>query len=394
MSHEKIEEFIRILAESLQRKTFVKMTLGNQRGTDKRLKKILIRPVKIKKGERLFFLYRFDTRDTAKNYFFDEALETIKNLLGHEFFAAHLFTTENDFQLEIGKKNARLNVCKPTFRIVPTAHHNRRKQVLIDSGAFYLQVLGITDERGEVRPKQQDKWRQINKFVEIVCNLFDNSELKNRRAIKIADMGSGKGYLTFAVYDYFNRVRKIRAEVTGIDTREELVSLCNDTARASGFEDLRFEKNFINNFRLENVDILIALHACNTATDEAIFKGIEAKSNLIICAPCCHQELRQQITPPEMLKNVLKHGSLLEREAETLTDGLRALLLERSGYATKVFEFVSTEHTPKNNLIVGTKRSKPIDTNVIGRQIIKIKDFYGVREQRLEKLLNESQKKQ
>ena len=137
---------------------------------------------------------------------------------------------------------------------------------------------------------------------------------------------------------------------------------------------------------MENTDILIALHACNTATDEAIYRGVAANAELIVCAPCCHQEIRPQIKPPGLLKNVLKHGVLLEREAETLTDGLRALLLERRGYQSKIFEFIGTEHTPKNNMLVGTKHNRKIDFEIYDKQIADLKEFYGISEQRLEKL--------
>jgi SAM-dependent methyltransferase len=388
MLEENVQKFIGALSESLKRETFVKLTLGNYKGAEAHLQKILIRLIEVKKGTRLFFLYRSDTRDTAKNYDFSEGVKIVSELLGKEFFAGHLFTTENDFQLDIGKKSARLNIGKPTFKTKLNAQHNREKQVLIDPDSFYLQALGITRERGEIRAKQEDKWRQINKFIEIISKLFDDSELKDKQEISIVDMGSGKGYLTFAVYDYFNNVRKIKAKVTGVEQRDELVSLCNSVAESCNFQNLKFEKGFINDFAFEQTDILIALHACNTATDDAIFKGITDKASLIICAPCCHQEIRPQIKPPEMLKNVLKHGSLLEREAEILTDGLRALLLERSGYATKVFEFISIEHTAKNNMIVGTRRERVAESENINRQISEIKDFYGIREQRLEKLLN------
>ena len=135
---------------------------------------------------------------------------------------------------------------------------------------------------------------------------------------------------------------------------------------------------------------MIALHACNTATDEAIFQGIKAESDLIVVAPCCHQEIRPQIKPPEMLENILKHGIMLEREAELVTDGLRALLLEKSGYATKLFEFIATEHTPKNNMIVGTKQEKVKDAEKLDEQINSIKDFYGIKEQKLESLIKQS----
>ncbi len=385
---EPTEKFVGEFARSLENETFVKMTLGNYRGNDAHLQKILIRPIRTKKGARLFFLFRQDTRDTAKNFDFAESVEKVKDFLGADFFSGHLFTTENDFQLEIGKKGkSRLNVAKPTFRTKPALEHDREKRTLVNQNAFYLRALGITTDKGEVRDKQRDKWKQINKFVEILGSLFDKSELKERKSLRVVDMGSGKGYLTFAAYDYFKNTRGLAVKITGVEARDELVSIDNDIARASEFEDLKFVKGYINDFDLQAVNILIALHACNTATDDAIYKGIEARADLIVAAPCCHQEIRPQIQPPEMLRNILKHGVMLEREAETLTDGLRALLLERSGYTARIFEFVESEHTPKNNMIVGTKSGRAVDAGKLDEQIQAIKDFYGIETQRLENLL-------
>ena len=385
---ENVERFISEFARSLQEETFVKMTLGNYKGADAHLQKLLVRLIETRKGKRLFFLYRYDMRDTAKNYDFKEGVKILRESLDKEFFSGHLFTTENDFQLDIGKKGkSRLNVAKPTFKAKPALEHNREKKIQINPNSFYLKALGITTDRGEIRDKQQDKWRQINKFVETLGSLFDKSPLADRKDLNIVDMGSGKGYLTFATYDYFKNIRGIDAKVTGVDTKQELVGLCSDIAKASEFEDLKFVHGYIGDFELKDVDILIALHACNTATDDAIFQGIQAQADLIVVAPCCHQEIRPQIKPPEMLKNILKHGIMLEREAESITDGLRALLLEKSGYSTKLFEFISTEHTPKNNMIVGTRAAKKADTENLEKQIQSIKDFYGIKEQRLENLL-------
>ena len=388
MMTENIEKFISEFAKSLSEKTFVKMTLGNYRGTDAHLQKLLIRLLETKKGRRLFFLYRQDTRDTAKNFDFTEGVKIVKELLGEDFFSGHLFTLRNDFQLDIGKKGkSRLNLGKPTFKSKPDSSHNREKQVLVNQNSFYLKALGITTEAGKIRDKQQDKWRQINKFVEILGNLIDKSALANVQKLNIVDMGSGKGYLTFAAYDYFKNTRGIDIHLTGVDTREELIGLCIDIARASEFENLKFVRGFIGGYELANVDVLIALHACNTATDDAIFKGIKAKADLIVVAPCCHQEIRPQMKAPEFLGGIFRHGVMLEREAETLTDGLRALLLERSGYSTKIFEFISTEHTPKNNMIVGTRTQKKVNFEKFDEQIKAIKEFYGIKEQRLENLL-------
>lgn len=389
MSTENVENFIAEFARSLREETFVKMTLGNYKGADSHLQKLLLRLIETKRGRRVFFLYRYDTRDTAKNHDFDEAVQTVREMLGRDFFSGHLFTTENDFQLDVGRKGkSRLNRARPTFKAKPKLEHDREKRRFVNPESFYLRALGITTDRGEIRDKQQDKWKQINKFVETLAALFDKSALRDRKKLTIVDMGAGKGYLTFAAYDYFKNIRGLDVRVTGVDAKEDLVGLCNDIARASEFENLQFVHGYVGDYELGETDVLIALHACNTATDDAIFKGIRAGAELIVVAPCCHQEIRPQIEPPALLKNVLKHGTLLEREAESITDGLRALLLEKSGYAARLFEFVASEHTPKNNMIVGTRQSREPDAERIGEEIRLIKDFYGIREQRLEKLLD------
>ncbi|MEO6654526.1 MAG: SAM-dependent methyltransferase [Pyrinomonadaceae bacterium] len=385
---ENADKFVDALAASLKSGTFVKMTLGNYKGAAEHLQKILVRLVKTKKGTRLFFLYRGDTRDTAKNFDFDTGVGLISEALDSGFNSGHLFTTENDYQLDLGKKGkSRLIIAKPTFTVRPPLEHDREKTVQIASDRFYLRALGITDDNGRVRDREQNKWKQINKFVEVLASLVDKSELKNHKKLRIVDMGSGKGYLTFAAYDYFKNIREIDLRVTGVDTKRDLVELCNGIAAASQFDGLGFVVGTIDEYDVGDVNILIALHACNTATDDAIFKGITAKADLIVAAPCCHQEIRPQIKPPEIFRNILKHGVMLERVAETITDGLRSLLLEREGYSTKLFEFVSTEHTPKNNMLVGTRLKKPVEPSGFGEQIEQIKSLYGIREHRLEKLL-------
>ncbi len=385
---ETVEKFIGEFNDSLSKDTFVKLTLGNYKGADAHLQKILVRLVETRKGKRLFFLYRYDMRDTAKNFDFQEGAAKIRDFLTTDFFSGHLFTVENDFQLDIGKKGkSRLNAGKPTFKTKPPLEHDREKQIQINPHAFYLKALGITTDHGEIRDKQHDKWKQINKFVETLGNLFDKSPLAERRELNIVDMGAGKGYLTFATYDFFKNIRGLYVKVTGVDTKQELVGLCNDIAKSSEFENLQFVHGYIGDYKLENTDILIALHACNTATDDAIFQGIKANADLIVVAPCCHQELRPQMRPPEFLSGIFRHGVMLEREAESITDGLRSLLLEKSGYSTKLFEFIATEHTPKNNMLVGTRDAKKDEAEKLDAQIKAIKEFYGISEQRLETLL-------
>ncbi|HYJ90575.1 MAG TPA: SAM-dependent methyltransferase [Pyrinomonadaceae bacterium] len=387
---ENIDKFIDALRESLVKKTFVKLTLGNYKGADKHLQKIQVRLISTKKGTRLYFLYRSDTRDTAKNYSFEEGIEIVHTLLGRDFLGAHLFTTENDFQLDTGKRGSRLNIAKPTFKSAPSVTHDREKQRWVDQSAFYLKVLGVTSEDGEVRNRAQDKWRQINRYIEILASLIDGSRLGRKPHIRLVDMGSGKGYLTFAAYDYFRNVHGLNISVTGVEIKPDLVEKCNEIAVASEFTGLKFVRGGIADFDIESTDVLIALHACNTATDDAIYKGIQAGASIIVVAPCCHQELRPQIKPPNMLRDVLKHGVLLERTAEFVTDSLRSLLLERSGYATKLLDFVPVEHTPKNLMLVGTRDPSPDRASEIDHEIAEIKSFYSIEHQRLETLLESS----
>lgn len=383
-----LEQFIDAFSRSLSRETFVKLTLGHYKGADTHLQKIQVRLIKTGKGVRLFFLYRSDSRDTAKNYSFDDGVSRIKAAIGNDFFSAHLFTVENDFQLDIGNKGkSRLNVARPAYKTKLSLVHDRQKNRWIDPSAFYLKALGITSDDGKVRDRAQDKWRQINKFVEILASRVDKSLLAATKKLSIVDMGSGKGYLTFAAYDYFKNARQIEVTMTGVELRPELVDFCNDIAKSSDFTGLSFVHGGIADYDVGNPDILIALHACNTATDEAIYKGIQANAAIIVAAPCCHQELRPQITPPGMLKDVLKHGVMLERTAEFLTDALRTLLLERSGYSTKLLEFVSVEHTPKNLMLVGTRKDKDADTSRFDGELNKLMQFYGIKEQKLRSCL-------
>jgi SAM-dependent methyltransferase len=388
---ENLDKFIQALRASLESGTFVKLTLGNYKGNDATLQRLLVRLVATKKGTRLYFLFRGATRDTAKNYDFEEGVKLIGKALETGFRSAHLFTTTNDFQFELGKKGkSRLNTSKPTFKTAAATTHDREKSTLISPDSFYLRALGITDDNGRVRDREQDKFRQVNKFVEILASLIDKSELKDRTSLRIVDMGAGKGYLTFAAYDYLKNTRGIDLSITGVDTKSDLVDHGNGVASAANFDGLRFERGSIADFDIGDADILIALHACNTATDDALFKGIHAQADLIIAAPCCHQEVRPQIVPPPMFRDILKHGTMLERTAETITDGLRSLLLERSGYASKLFEFVPVEHTPKNNMLVGTRLKTPPPADRFEEQIRSVMEFYGIRRQHLLELLTDS----
>jgi hypothetical protein len=201
-------------------------------------------------------------------------------------------------------------------------------------------------------------------------------------------MGAGKGYLTFAAAEFF-RSRGVTAEIVGIEQRPELVELTNRVARENGYGQLSFRVGAIGELGTSPADLLIALHACDTATDDALHHGIAVKASLIIAAPCCHKEVRTQLSAPEVLRDVLKHGILCEREAELLTDGIRALLLEIRGYKSAVFEFISPEHTSKNLMITARRREHALDSAPLRSRLQELLRFYAIGEQRLARLLGE-----
>ncbi len=382
---ETIDKFTAALTDSIAAGTFIKLSLANYKGTDEHLQKISVRPVDTKKGARILFQYRGKTSDQAKNFAPGEAGEQVERHLHTGFRSGHLFTTERDLQIIIGKRSAKITTGKPTFKTVEPQTHDREKHYIVDVNAPYLKALGITTDDGRIRADQRDKWKQINKFVEILDQLFGSSDLKNKPTLSITDMGSGKGYLTFAAYDHFSRkltgpqVSGLR--VAGVESRPHLVALCNEIAAACGYTGLEFVQGDIADLDTDHVDILIALHACDTATDDALYQGIAAKASVIVAAPCCHKEVKKQLKSPDLLAGILKHPVMLERTAETITDGLRSLLLEREGYRTKMFEFVPTEHTPKNNMLVAQRSGKPDPAKTA--EIESLIETFGIEHQRL-----------
>lgn len=383
-----ISIFVDAFNKSIESGTFRKLSLGNYKGIEESLQKIRVRLVEIKKGDRLSAVFRYEKRDVTKNLTVSEMAAFLMQNLGSDFRSGHLFTEAGDVQFEANKRgNSHIVRSKPSVKGSTSRAHNREKRSYIDPSLKYLHALGITTADGRVRDKQQGKRRQINKFIEIVDGLFDESSLKDRRAVRVVDMGSGKGYLTFAVYDHLKNGRRLDVSVTGVEARGELVELCDRVANECDFDGLKFEKGAIADLELPATDILIALHACDTATDDAIYKGISAGAEIIIAAPCCHQELRPQIEWPQEFRGIFRHGIMREEMAEMVTDSFRALLLEKSGYESKVFDFVAAEHTPKNNMIVGVKRITDGSRHGVENEIAALKKAFGISEQRLEKLL-------
>ncbi len=379
-----LSSFTKQIAQSINHQSFVKITLSKFVGTEPELKNIYARIVTIKNSAMLSFTYRYATKDIVKNYAIKEGIERIEKSLPSDFLMAELFTTENDLSLSFDKKGqANLVTKKATQTTVLSTQHDKQKKRNIEATEqkVYLNVLGITNLKGEVMQEGQKKFRQINKYIEIIDTLIDTTFPDDAH---IVDMGSGKGYLTFALYDFLRHKKKTQATIKGIELRQGLVDFCNDLAKKSNFEGLSFLASDINAYQPTRIDMLIALHACDIATDIALAKGIAAGASLIIVAPCCHKQIRKEMNTTSEMQSILRHGILEERQAELLTDGIRALLLEAHGYTTKVFEFISTEHTPKNVMIVGTKSNANPEAV---QKIAAIKKQFGIKEHYLEKLL-------
>lgn len=377
-------DFLALFSLSVTQQTLLKLTLSKPLAQAD-WRQVVVRLVAIKQQPKLSFTYRYPTRDEVKNYSLDEGSEWLSKWLGVVFFAADLQTTDGHFNLIFNKKgdNARLNGGN---RATPAAtvnlNHNKEKKRLLDASKPYFQALDISDSTGQVMPTGQKKFKQINKYIEVIESIMAEGQLP--ADAHIADFGSGKGYLTFALYDFLVS-KQSRPSVLGFELRPNLVDFCNALAEKSGFKGLKFIAQDINAFEAERLDMLIALHACDIATDIALAKGIRAGAKVIIVAPCCHKQVRKALQPPPVLQPIMKHGIMTERQAEWLTDGIRALILEAFGYKTKVFEFISTEHTPKNVMIVGIKSGAKRPE--IWPQVAALKQQFGLSEHYLEAIL-------
>ncbi|MCF3648541.1 class I SAM-dependent methyltransferase [Synoicihabitans lomoniglobus] len=385
------DRFMTALRHAVADQTLTKLTLGKYRGSDPTVKNVFVRPVSLQAGPHLSFVWRHTHRDVTKNHPCAEGLAAIDRLLGVDFLDAHLFTPAQTGQLETtadGRVRVKFKLADAAPPVAE-ARHDHAKHRLIDPFALWLRDLGVTNAQGQPRTGLAPKFRQIQKFAEILQHLLGTAGLaadadgEAPRPLRLADMGSGKGYLTFATADLLGP----RAQVTGIERRRELVDTCNRVARDRGLEHLSFKSGDIDvgGTNLGPLEVLIALHACDTATDDALAAGIAAGASLLVVSPCCQKELRPQLQAPPVLAPALRHGIFQERQAEFVTDALRALLLEAAGFETKVFEFISTEHTAKNLMLAAwhppgtTRTSRPAAI----KRAREFAAFYGIKTQAL-----------
>jgi len=383
-----IQKFIDIVQNTIKNNSFIKLTFSKKRLNSSDLENVYIKQVEIKNKNLLQFTYHHTFHDIVKNYELGQTIEEITILANSKFHIINLLSTEKDVEIKINKSfDAVILEKRPSLKLLPIKNHNVEKSRSLDLSKKYFNLLGITTQEGVLVKTMIDKYKQIEKYIEIFENLYKQANLKReKREIKIVDMGCGKGYLTFALYDHLVNNLELDVKIVGVETQQKLVDLCNDIAKQVGFKKLRFEKNNIDDFQMSKTDVLIALHACDTATDDAIYKGIKTNASLILVAPCCHKQIRKQISNKNILTSITKHGILLERQAEMLTDGIRALLLESYSYKSNVFEFISAEHTGKN-LMISAFKTENVQTNNKNEQVEELKKMFGIEYHYLEKLL-------
>ncbi len=422
-----LQRFRELLFHSLAQEQWLRLLLARPQGAEPGLQRVVVRPLVLKGQPVLSFVYSHATCDITKNVPPAEGLARIDELLGASFRNAHLTTPAGETQLVLSKKGrAQLSGHVPASGSAPArpggsgpapgalaatsalpamesslapesaiasptalapVPHDRQKQRWLDINRPFLVALGITTPQHQLVPAMARKWKQINKFVEIFAHALASSPLAKAQHIRVVDFGAGKAYLSFAVHDWLRHTQGLQSEVVGVELREDLVAQGRRIVADLGLQGMRLEQGDVREWRAGPMNVMIALHACDTATDHAIHLGIRAGADMILCSPCCHKQLRPQLLSPHALRSVFQHGIHAEQQAEMVTDSLRALLLEAQGYDTQVFEFVALEHTRKNKMILAVKRpvAKPADAALL--QVQELKRFFGVREQCLETLL-------
>lgn len=380
-------QFIKEIEKSFLDNNLAKITFSKPRNKMSDLLNVYVRPVEIKEERLLSFVYHHKNKDVTKNLNLQEAKSAINSLFKYKtFLQTNLFATTKDIELRISRSGVEQLKERPaSIKEITDYGHDKKKTRWVDTKEnIYLQELGILDKNFHVIPSMADKFRQIQKYVEIFDGLL--ARMGEKKELRIMDMGSGKGYLTFALFDFLKNVREIKLEMYGVEQKKDLVKKCNEIARKVHFKGLKFVNGNIQDYDAGKADVLIALHACDTATDDAIAKGIEMEAGLILCSPCCHMQVRKDMKASKSQNPLIKFGILEERQAEIITDTIRALILNKYGYDTNVFEFVSSEHTAKNLMISAVKTGKEVDIEKLDEDIERLKEQFGLKKHYLEEI--------
>ncbi|MEK8130669.1 SAM-dependent methyltransferase [Paenibacillus filicis] len=377
-----MQELSELIERLVQEQALIQATLSQpRRSGEGEPAKITVKPVALR-GE---LFYQFSAYTGAKvqheNVPRAEAGKKLSEWLGSSFRQGLLQAGEADYQVLISKKGKLGILRKPPTKQAAQAQpagHNRQKNYELQDGVPvpFLIELGIMNAEGKVLAKRYDKFRQINRFLEMIADVLPH--LPQGRKLHIVDFGCGKSYLTFALYHYLHVMRGIDLQIIGLDLKEDVIEFCNGLAERLGYERLRFLVGDIAQYdELEQVDMVVTLHACDTATDAALDKAVRWNASVILSVPCCQHELFRQIHS-DVLSPLLQHGILKERFSALATDALRARLLELAGYKTQLMEFIDMEHTPKNLLIRAVKAGKAssaAERDKLEAEYVRFRDF-------------------
>jgi SAM-dependent methyltransferase len=340
----------------------------------------------------LQFSYFDEKKDTTQNFTFKQAASKVSELLALPFRNIFVESNAGNVQVNVSKKGkAIVNEFKPaaTPVLVNLAHNREKTRILSDENARpFLEAVGIMTKDGRIKADMQRKHKQINEFLRLLDETA-SFDAWSGPPINVVDFGCGSAHLTFAVYYYLRNILNLDVHVTGVDVKAELIERHQQTAAAMGWDRLSFQVGYIADYQPEvKPNVILALHACDTATDDALAKGIQWESKVIVCAPCCQHELQEQLShapTPESMQAVFQHGILFERMGDVLTDSFRAAALRTLGYRTDVTQFVPIEHTGKNLMIRSLKTTPPGDARRM-EEYRNLKSFWQVTPY-LEKLL-------
>ena len=345
------EKLLNTLTEQLTSDSFIGGTISQPRTKSDDLKRVRMKPVELRGELHIQFEYQFERILQHENIAVNELYATLLELL-ERFRQVHAEFSDEKIHVQLSKK---FKVMWKSEKIesvkVADLSHNRKKNYLLDENTPYpfLVRLGVQTPDGKVRKQKHDKFRQINRFVEFIDDSL--AHLPKDRTIRILDFGSGKSYLTFALYHYLRIEKGLDIKVTGLDLKKEVIEECSAIAKDLGYDDLEFLVGDINDYNEEtSVDMVVTLHACDVATDMALARAVKWGAKVILSVPCCQHELFSQIKSPA-LDVMLQHGLIKERFSALATDSIRAELLSLVGYEAQLLEFIDMEHTPKNVLI-------------------------------------------
>ncbi|MBQ6495813.1 MAG: SAM-dependent methyltransferase [Firmicutes bacterium] len=358
--------------------SLVRIVFADKRRKSLEYKKVTLRPVTIRSELMFQAEFHFDNKVTHKNIPYYEGVDFAEQLIREDFKQVNILTEHEDIQILAAKPDRPRITHKPADRQAASLSHDRRKHYLLEEGApcDFLIELGVMNEDGTVRKQHYAKFRQINRFLEIADDSF--RDLPEQGTLRIIDFGCGKSYLTFALYHYLKIQRGRDVEIIGLDLKEDVIRFCNGVARKLGYADLHFLTGDIADYESDGADMVVTLHACDTATDYALINAVRWNSKVILSVPCCQHELFSQIH--ETVNDpMLKHGILKDKFTELLTDALRGLKLEAAGYDVKMIEFTSLEHTSKNIMIKAVYDPKEAAMQKTSQDYEALKDFYHVR---------------